>query len=72
MGGVGVGVDGGGRLGSEVSSLGVKFQRAYAVRTLLARKLHTALDPFNPIGLHFRDCTCGRLRVIDAMVGQRR
>lgn len=72
VGRIGVGIDGGGRLGSEISHLGVKVQRADAMRALLARELHAALDPFNSIGFHFKDCSCPRSKGVDAMVGQRR
>jgi hypothetical protein len=42
------------------------------MRALLARELHAALDPFNSIGFHFKDCSRPRSKGVDAMVGQRR
>jgi hypothetical protein len=68
----GMGVDGGGGLGAQVSGFSVEIQSADAVGTLLARELHAVLDAFDAIGFHFLNCMPYRGSDEDALVGQRR
>jgi hypothetical protein len=68
----GMGVDGGGGLGAQVSGFSVEIQSADAVGTLLARELHAVLDAFDAIGFHCLNCMPYRGSDEDALVGQRR
>jgi len=54
----GVIIDRGCGLGAEVAALRVEVQRADAVCTLRARKVHAALDALDAVGfLHYLDCS---------------
>jgi hypothetical protein len=50
-------IDGGCSLSAEVSGLGIEIERADAMRTVNAGKLHAALDALDFVGFHCLHCS---------------
>ncbi len=68
----GVIVDRGGGLRAEVASLGVEIERADAVGTARADKLHATFDALESIGFHCLNCSPFLSGGEDAMVRRRK
>ena len=65
-------VDGGCGLGAEITGFGVEIERADAVVTMRAAKLHAAFDALDFVGFHYVNCKSFAGQKREPLVGQRR